>query len=43
MNRLPILAYHSLDDSGSVVATSPARFAATLRALHLEGFTCVDL
>ena len=43
MNGLPILTYHALDDWGSIVSTSPARFAATLRELAAEGFTCVDL
>ena len=43
MNDLPILTYHALDDSGSVVSTSPSWFAATLAALRSEGFACVDL
>ena len=43
MSRLPILTYHALDDSGSVISTKPAWFAETLAALHREGFTCVDL
>ncbi len=43
MSGLPILTYHALDDSGSVLSTSPAWFAASLAALHSEGFICVDL
>ena len=40
---LPILAYHALDDSGSVISTTPAHFSQTMAALDREGFQCVDL
>lgn len=35
--RLPILMYHSIDTTGSVVSTSPAEFAAHMRFLHASG------
>lgn len=40
---LPVLTYHALDDSGSVVATTPRWFARTLELLRSHGFACVDL
>jgi peptidoglycan/xylan/chitin deacetylase (PgdA/CDA1 family) len=40
---LPILTYHAIDTSGSVIATEPAQFAATLDALAAAGFQAVDL
>lgn len=40
---LPILMYHGLDASGSVIATDPHWFEATLRAFHQAGFRSVDL
>jgi peptidoglycan/xylan/chitin deacetylase (PgdA/CDA1 family) len=40
---LPILTYHALDTSGSVIAIDPAWFAETLSVLHSEGFRAVDL
>jgi peptidoglycan/xylan/chitin deacetylase (PgdA/CDA1 family) len=40
---LPVLTYHALDRSGSVVSTDPAWFAETLQALHESGFRTVDL
>src|SRR4029079_17469494 len=45
MNRagLPILAYHSLDTSGSVISTDPVWFAETMRILVASGFRTVDL
>jgi hypothetical protein len=43
MIGLPILNYHSLDDSGSVISTPARRFSATLDRLVAEGFRCVDL
>jgi peptidoglycan/xylan/chitin deacetylase (PgdA/CDA1 family) len=32
--RIPILTYHSIDESGSVVSTSPERFQRQMRQLH---------
>ena len=43
MSGLPILTYHSLDDSGRVTSTRPSWFLATMSALHSEGFRCVRL
>ncbi|MEO6809169.1 MAG: polysaccharide deacetylase family protein, partial [Isosphaeraceae bacterium] len=40
---LPILMYHALDTSGSVIATDPGWFAETLDALATAGFRSVDL
>ena len=43
MSGLPILTYHAIDDSRSVISTSPSHFRATLSLLKKEGFECVDL
>ncbi len=43
MTGLPILTYHAIDTSGSVIATDPKWFAAAMATLHSEGFRCVDL
>jgi peptidoglycan/xylan/chitin deacetylase (PgdA/CDA1 family) len=40
---LPILTYHAIDATGSVVSTERAHFAATLDALLAAGFHAVDL
>jgi peptidoglycan/xylan/chitin deacetylase (PgdA/CDA1 family) len=40
---LPILTYHAIDASGSVVSTDRAQFVATLDALAAAGFHAVDL
>jgi peptidoglycan/xylan/chitin deacetylase (PgdA/CDA1 family) len=40
---LPILTYHSLDTSGSVISTDPKWFETTLRILASEGYRTVDL
>ncbi len=40
---LPILTYHSLDDSGAVTATEPSRFTETIERLIGAGFRGVDL
>lgn len=41
--RLPILTYHSLDDSGSVVSIAPPTFEAQMDALARAGFVGVTL
>jgi peptidoglycan/xylan/chitin deacetylase (PgdA/CDA1 family) len=41
--RVPILTYHSLDDSGSVVSFPPRLFREQLRALAARGFTGLSL
>jgi peptidoglycan/xylan/chitin deacetylase (PgdA/CDA1 family) len=40
---LPILTYHSLDPSGSVISTDPRWFDATMRTLREDGYRTVDL
>jgi peptidoglycan/xylan/chitin deacetylase (PgdA/CDA1 family) len=40
---LPILTYHSLDDSASVLSTSPAVFAEHMRILYDQGVTTMSL
>lgn len=40
---LPILTYHSLDESGSVVSTSPRVFLEQMRQLGKSGFRTVSL
>lgn len=40
---LPVLTYHALDTSGSVLATDPSWFAETLAALAESGMRAVDL
>lgn len=41
--RLPILTYHSLDSSGSVVSTSPSRFRRQMELLYQKGFKTISL
>lgn len=40
---LPILTYHSLDSTGSVVSTAPEEFAAQMNYLVEAGFTGISL
>jgi peptidoglycan/xylan/chitin deacetylase (PgdA/CDA1 family) len=40
---VPILTYHSLDDSGSVISVSPAAFEEHMRSLRDNGFTGIGL
>lgn len=40
---VPILTYHSLDDSGSVISVSPAAFRAHVQSLRDEGFSGIAL
>lgn len=40
---LPVLTYHSLDSSGSVISTHPYWFAQTMAALADAGYTSVAL
>ncbi len=42
-DALPILTYHSIDTSGSVISTTPSCFARTMRTLIDAGFEAVDL
>lgn len=43
MYRLPILTYHSLDTTGSVISTAPAVFRRQMQWLHEHGFTTISL
>jgi peptidoglycan/xylan/chitin deacetylase (PgdA/CDA1 family) len=40
---LPILTYHAIDTTGSVIATDPSWFAETLDALGEAGYHALDL
>jgi peptidoglycan/xylan/chitin deacetylase (PgdA/CDA1 family) len=40
---VPILTYHSLDESGSVISVSPAAFRAHMGALRDKGFSALAL
>jgi peptidoglycan/xylan/chitin deacetylase (PgdA/CDA1 family) len=42
-SKVPILTYHSLDDSGSVVSVAPALFRAHMQHLARRGYTGVRL
>ncbi len=41
--RIPILTYHSLDESGSVLSMQPGLFARQMRTLYDQGFRAVSL
>ena len=41
--RVPILTYHSLDDSGAVTSVAPRDFAEHMRSLARRGFTGISL
>lgn len=40
---IPIITYHSIDDSGSVISTSPAIFARQMRFLFENGYSALTL
>jgi peptidoglycan/xylan/chitin deacetylase (PgdA/CDA1 family) len=40
---VPILTYHSLDDSGSVISTPPSVFRRQMQILHEKGFQALRL
>lgn len=42
-SRVPILTYHSLDDSGAVTSVAPLDFAAHMRSLARRGITGISL
>ena len=42
-DRLPILTYHSIDESRSVISVSPAQFAGQMEALSRAGFVSLPL
>src|SRR5215831_16321753 len=41
--EVPILTYHSLDDSGSPISTSPTLFRRQVELLHEAGFQTITL
>ncbi len=43
INSLPILTFHSLDDSGSPISVAPDRFGRLMTALKAHGFHTVSL
>ncbi len=43
LKGLPILTYHSLDDSGSVISTSPATFETQMKYLAQSGYQSLSL
>lgn len=43
LSGLPILTYHSLDDSGSVISTSPATFETQMKYLAQSGYQSLSL
>jgi len=42
-DRVPILIYHSIDASGSVISVSPAKFKEHMGALKSQGFQTISL
>lgn len=42
-NRIPILTYHSIDDSGSVISISPQKFRLQMHYLREKNFNIVSL
>jgi peptidoglycan/xylan/chitin deacetylase (PgdA/CDA1 family) len=43
LSGLPILTYHSFDDSGSVISTSPATFEMQMKYLAQSGYQSLSL
>lgn len=41
--KIPILTYHSIDDSGSVISTSPDKFRSQMHHLLGEHFNVISL
>ncbi|MCP4609840.1 MAG: polysaccharide deacetylase family protein [Planctomycetes bacterium] len=41
--KIPILTYHSIDDSGSVISTSPTKFQSQMKYLHDKHFNIISL
>lgn len=40
---IPVIAYHSIDDSGSIISLSPAIFKKQMEYLKTTGYTCVSV
>ena len=43
MSKVPILTYHSIDSSGSVISTSPEKFVSQMRYLAESFFKVISL
>ncbi len=43
IDRIPILTYHSIDTSGSVVSTAPEVFRRQMKSLSESGYNVVAL
>lgn len=43
VSRIPVITYHSIDDSGSVVSTSPAVFRRQMRKLSDAGYRTLTM
>lgn len=43
MSKIPILTYHSIDDSGSVVSTPPRIFRQQMKFLHENDYNIISL
>ncbi len=41
--KVPILTYHSIDDSGSIISTSPDKFRSQMRHLRDKHFNVISL
>jgi len=41
--KVPILTYHSIDDSGSVISTSPDKFLSQMHYLRDKHFNVISL
>jgi peptidoglycan/xylan/chitin deacetylase (PgdA/CDA1 family) len=41
--KIPILTYHSIDDSGSVISTSPEKFISQMQTLKDRGYEVIPL
>lgn len=42
-SRIPILAYHSIDTSGSVISTTPEKFRSQMQYLAKDSFNVISL
>lgn len=43
MSRVPILTYHSIDNSGSIISTSPVQFQSQMQFLKESSFNVISL
>lgn len=42
-SKIPILTYHSIDDSGSIISTSPRKFRSQMHYLREKNFNIISL